>query len=137
MSPMEQETVLEMIRDEVEPYQIPVFPISAVSGIGVKELLWYVQGILKELPQENIEFEPEFDPSAFADDVTLPFEVYYDEKECGRGTKNRAYAWIYESRVGKGFPVLPGIPEEKRYIRPTVGVRYTGWRYGSIIRIII
>lgn len=81
MSPMEQETVLEMIRDEVEPYQIPVFPISAVSGIGVKELLWYVQGILKELPQENIEFEPEFDPSAFADDVTLPFEVYYDEKE--------------------------------------------------------
>ena len=47
----------------------------------MKELLWYVQGILKELPQENIEFEPEFDPSAFADDVTLPFEVYYDEKE--------------------------------------------------------
>ena len=33
------------------------------------------------LPQETIEFEPEYDPSVFADDVSLPFEVTYDEKE--------------------------------------------------------
>lgn len=81
MSEMEQETVLDLIREEMEPFHIPVFPISAVSGKGVKELLWYVHGILKELPQELIEFESEFDPSIFEDDVTLPFEVTYDEKE--------------------------------------------------------
>lgn len=81
MSEMERETVLDLIREEMEPLKIPVFPISAVSGEGIKELLWHVQGMLKELPQETIEFEPEFDPSVFADDITLPFEVTYDEKE--------------------------------------------------------
>ena len=81
MSEMDQETVLELIREEMEPLNIPVFPISAVTGAGVKELLWHVNGILKELPQETIEFEPEYDPSVFADDVSLPFEVTYDEKE--------------------------------------------------------
>lgn len=80
MSEMEQETVLDLIREEMEPFHIPVFPISAVSGEGVKELLWYVHGILKELPQEVKEFEPEFDLMDFADDVTLPFEVTYDEE---------------------------------------------------------
>lgn len=81
MSEMERETVLDLIREEMEPLGIPVLPISAVSGEGVKELLWHVHSMLQELPQETIEFEPEFDPSVFEDDVTLPFEVTYDEKE--------------------------------------------------------
>ena len=81
MSELDQETVLTLMREELEPLHIPVFPISAVTGAGVKELLWHVQGMLRELPQETVEFEPEFDTSVFADDVTLPFEVYYDEKE--------------------------------------------------------
>lgn len=81
MSEMERETVLDLIREEMEPLKIPVFPISAVSGEGIKELLWHVHSMLKELPQETIEFEPEFNPSVFADDITLPFEVTYDEKE--------------------------------------------------------
>lgn len=81
MSEMERETVLDLIREDMEPLKIPVFPISAVSGEGIKELLWHVYSMLKELPQETIEFEPEFDPSVFADDITLPFEVTYDEKE--------------------------------------------------------
>lgn len=81
MSELDRETVLTLIREEMEPLHIPVFPISAVSGEGVKELLWHVQSVLKELPSETIEFEPEFDPSMFEDDISLPFEVYYDEKE--------------------------------------------------------
>lgn len=81
MSELDRETVLTLIREEMEPFHIPVFPISAVSGEGVKELLWHVQSVLKELPSETIEFEPEFDPSVFEDDISLPFEVYYDEKE--------------------------------------------------------
>ncbi|MBP3505667.1 MAG: GTPase ObgE [Lachnospiraceae bacterium] len=81
MSEMERETVLDLIREEMEPLKIPVFPISAVSGEGIKELLWHVHSMLEELPQETIEFESEFDPSVFADDITLPFEVTYDEKE--------------------------------------------------------
>lgn len=81
MSELDRETVLTIIEEEMEPLHIPVFPISAVSGEGVKELLWHVQGILKDLPSETIEFEPDFDTSILEDDISLPFEVYYDEKE--------------------------------------------------------
>ncbi|MBQ8983726.1 MAG: GTPase ObgE [Lachnospiraceae bacterium] len=80
MTETEQETVLELIRDEMEPLGIPIYPISAVTGAGVSELLWKVNALLKELPQEITEFEPEFDPYEFNDDVTLPFEVSYDEE---------------------------------------------------------
>lgn len=81
MTDLDRETVLALMEEEMEPLHIPVFPISAVSGEGVKELLWHVQGILKDLPSETIEFEPDFDTSILEDDVSLPFEVYYDEKE--------------------------------------------------------
>lgn len=81
MSDLDQETVLTLMREEMEPLHIPVFPISAVTGAGVQELLWHVQGMLQELPREVVEFEPDFDASVFEDDMTLPFEVYYDEKE--------------------------------------------------------
>ena len=37
------------------------FPISAVSGEGVKELLWHVQGLLDELPEGATEFEQEYE----------------------------------------------------------------------------
>ena len=79
MTELDQETVLDLIREEMEPHNIPVFPISAVSGEGIQELLWYINKVLKELPQEITEFEPEYDPMEFEDDVTLPFEVTYDE----------------------------------------------------------
>lgn len=81
MSELEQETVLSLIKEEMEPLGIPVFPISAVSGAGVKELLWHINKVLKELPQDITEFEPEYDLMEFADDVTLPFEVTYDESK--------------------------------------------------------
>jgi GTP-binding protein len=81
MNEVEQETVLELIREEMEPLGIPVFPISAVSGAGINELLWHINKILKELPQEITEFEQEYNPMEFMDDVSLPFEVTYDEAE--------------------------------------------------------
>lgn len=79
MSESDRETVFSLIQEEMEPSGVPVFMISAVSGTGVNELLWYINKILKELPQETTEFEPEFDLMDYADDITLPFEVNYDE----------------------------------------------------------
>ncbi len=58
----EEETVLTLMKEEFEPKGIPVFPISAVSGKGVKELLFYVNERLKELDTEPIIFEKEFFP---------------------------------------------------------------------------
>ncbi|MBS6723016.1 MAG: GTPase ObgE [Clostridiales bacterium] len=52
--------IVEMLEEEFGSQGIRVFPISAVSGKGVKELLWHVHGLLKELPEEPVEFEQEY-----------------------------------------------------------------------------
>jgi len=74
------ETVIELLKDEYESKGIKVFPISAVSGKGLDELLWYVNKLVKEAPDEVIEFEPEMDIE-FMDNPELPFEVTKSEKE--------------------------------------------------------
>ena len=68
------ETVIELLKEEYEPKGIKVFPISAVSGKGLDELLWYVNKLVKEAPDDVIEFESEMDVD-YMDDPELPFEV--------------------------------------------------------------
>ncbi len=72
------ETVISMLKDEYEPKGIKVFPISAVSGKGLKELLWYVNDLVKKSEVDVVEFEPEMEID-FPDNPELPFEVWKDE----------------------------------------------------------
>lgn len=58
----DEETTLTLLREEFEPQGIKVFPISAVAGKGVKELLYYVKGQLNNLAAEPITFEREYFP---------------------------------------------------------------------------
>ena len=55
----ESEEVLQKIKEEFEPKGIKVFPISAVSGKGLKELLWCVNDELSKIEEDTVEFEPE------------------------------------------------------------------------------
>ncbi len=71
---------IQKIKDEFGTKGIEVFPISAVSGKGVQELLYYVQGMLEKLPKEKIVFEQEYFPE-FEIDSTEPYRVIYDEEE--------------------------------------------------------
>lgn len=59
----EEEQAVAALRDVFEPQGIKVFPISAVSGKGVRELLFYVKELLDTLPSEPVVFEKEFDPT--------------------------------------------------------------------------
>lgn len=62
-----------------EPKGIPVYPISAVSGKGVKELLYHVKDMLKELDQTPVVFEKEY----FPEDIVKaeePFEVWKEDE---------------------------------------------------------
>lgn len=65
----EEETVLTLMREEFEPQGIQVFPISAVSGRGLKELLYHVNDLLKSLDSEPITFQQEYDPEAIEEHV--------------------------------------------------------------------
>lgn len=56
----EKDTVLTLLQEEFEPEGIPVFPISAVTGEGVKELLYHTKKLLDELPKDQVVFEKEY-----------------------------------------------------------------------------
>lgn len=74
----EGEEVLQKLKDTFEAEGIQVFPISAVSGKGLKELLFHVREMLKEVDQERVVFEKEFFPEDMANS-NLPFEVWKEE----------------------------------------------------------
>ena len=74
----EADEIIKKLRDKYEPMGIPVFSISAVSGNGIKELLYHVKGMLSNLDSTPIVFEKEFFPEDMASS-NLPFEVYKEE----------------------------------------------------------
>ncbi len=67
-------SILKRLRDEFEPQGMKVFPISAVSGKGVKELLYHVNDLLKTVDTAPVIFEPEFELE-FQGDRNLPYTV--------------------------------------------------------------
>ena len=70
---------IERIKREFEPQGYKVFPISAVSGQGLKELLYHVSHMLDELPKEPVVFESEFSATR-NDSDNEPYTVEYDFK---------------------------------------------------------
>ena len=73
--------IIEKLRQEFEGKGINVFPISAVSGKGVKELLYKVQEMLSELDAKPVIFEQEYFPEVDLQVQDEPYTVVYDEKE--------------------------------------------------------
>lgn len=75
-----EEDPIQKIRNEFEPKGIKVFPISAVTGEGVKELLSYVYVRLKELDDQPVIFEQEYFPEFENGYSNEPYTVNYDEQ---------------------------------------------------------
>ena len=70
----DSEGIVGKLRAEFEPQGIKVFPISAVSGKGVKELLWHVNELLKTVDDAPVVFEKEFEIE-YQGDRNLPYTV--------------------------------------------------------------
>lgn len=66
---------VDLLREEFEPKGIKVFPISAVSGKGLKELLYYVSNLLSTLDQTPVVFEKEYSYGEFNDNSNEPITV--------------------------------------------------------------
>ncbi len=74
------ENPVDRLKTEFEPKGIKVFPISGVTGQGLKELLYYVAEQLKQLDQAPVVFEQEYFPENELIYMELPYTV---EKEDG------------------------------------------------------
>ena len=69
------------IRAEFEPKGIKVFPISAVSGQGLSELLYCVSDMIADINEAPTVFEPEFNPDVDIVTGNEPYSVEYNEKD--------------------------------------------------------
>ena len=77
----EDDDPIQRLKEEFEPQGIRVFAISAVSGKGLKELLYAVQKKLDELPKERMVFEQEFFPEDMLLAENLPYTVEQDPED--------------------------------------------------------
>lgn len=77
----DKDDIIERIKNEFEPKGIPVYPISAVSGQGLRELLYAVQNKLDGLDDKPIVFEQEYIPEEHLSMQNEPFTVEYDEEK--------------------------------------------------------
>ena len=75
------EDPVQKIREEFEPQGMKVFAISAVSGKGLKELLYYVKQLLDTIDKEPVIFEQEFFPEDALITENLPYTVAQDEED--------------------------------------------------------
>ena len=76
----EKDIAMELLQTELEPEGMKIFPISAATGEGVDELLFYVHDMLKNIEDTPIVFEKEF----FMDSLQTsedPYFVDYDEED--------------------------------------------------------
>ena len=75
----DRDELMARLEKEFGPMGYKIFPISAVSGEGVRELLYHVRHMLDEINESPTIFEQEYDPEVLAigDD---PYTVEYDEE---------------------------------------------------------
>ena len=105
MSEEDCEVITDLLNEEFGPQGIKVFPISAVSGKGVKELLWHVWHLLEELPDETILFEPEYTIISPQDEPMESITVTMDEPGVYRveGPKVERMLGYTKKEKKKGF----------------------------------
>lgn len=74
------EMALAKLKETFEPQGMRVFPISAVSGQGVRELLYYTKQLLDEVEEDKVIFEKEY-MVQMPDFSSEPFTVEKGEEE--------------------------------------------------------
>ena len=79
LSEEERAAVIKKLRDKYEDGEIKVFPVSAATGEGLNELLYYVSELVVKHKDEGARFEQEYFPESNIA-ASEPFTVSYDEK---------------------------------------------------------
>ena len=75
----DRDELMERLEKEFGPMGYKIYPMSAVSGEGVRDILYHVRHMLDEINEEPTIFEQEYNPEVLAvgDD---PYTVEYDEE---------------------------------------------------------
>ncbi len=118
----DENEVIENLRNAFEPEGIKVFPISAVSGKGLKELLYEVKNLLEKCPKEVTVYEAEYDPALSfykdepytierADDAAFVVEGPKIEKMLGYTNIDSEKGFLFFQRFLKEQGILKELEE--------------------------
>ena len=118
----DENEILCSLKDTFEKEGIKVFPISAVSGKGLKELLYHVQSLLETCSKEPVIYEPEFDPAlrffkdepytiTMADDGAFVVEGPKIEKMLGYTNIDSEKGFLFFQRFLKEQGILKDLEE--------------------------
>lgn len=76
-----EEDPVARLKEKFEPKGIRVYPISAATGQGIRELLFAVKELLDNSPAERITFEQEFFPEDVLITENLPYTIVKAEDD--------------------------------------------------------
>ena len=97
------EDPVERLKREFEPEGIQVFAISAVTGQGVKELLYHVNDLLKTVDRKPVIFEKEFEYQYQGENLPYTVERNDDGSYVGEGPKIEKMLGYTNLDSEKGF----------------------------------
>ena len=141
LPPEERETITKKLKERFEP-DIPVIPISAATGEGVKDMLETAYKMLETAPMDVMEFTPEISLEEYTSRIEeLPYTVEKSEDEEGvylvegpRIEKMLGYTNLEDNKGFKffqDFMVKNGIIKELKDLGIEEGdtVRVYGWEF--------
>ena len=79
LSENEADEVMRKLKETFEPKGYYVYPMKAISGDGVRTILYKVRELLDNMDDKPVVFEQEYFPDQVTE-VSEPVNVYYDEK---------------------------------------------------------
>ena len=127
-----EESPVEQLRKEFGPKGIDVFPISAVSGKGVNELLYHVRQMLDGLDEKPTVFEQEYFPEMALAVSDEPYTVTYDELEqeyVVEGPRIEKMLGYTNLESEKGFAFFQGFLKDAGILDKLEAVSYTHLYY--------
>ena len=72
---------ISRLKEEFEPKGIKVYPVSAATGQGIRELLLGIKELLNQCPAKRITFEQEFFPEDVLITENLPYTIVKAEND--------------------------------------------------------
>ncbi len=134
----DENEIITALKDVFEKDGIKVFPISAVSGKGLKELLYEVKNLLSKCPKETTVYESEFDPTTIlykeepytierADDAAFVVEGPKIDKMLGYTNIESEKGFLFFQKFLKEQGILDEL--EKRGIQDGDTVRMYGHEF--------
>ena len=136
----DENEIITSLRNEFEKDGIKVYPISAVSGQGVRELLFHVRELLAKCPKETVVYEQEFDPALYffkdepytierADDGAFVVEGPKIEKMLGYTNLDSEKGYLFFQKFLKEQGILKELEEMGIEDGDTVRMYYNEFDY--------